>query len=249
MPTTTRRNALKFISLGLGSTAIAPTFLLQACKEAATSTDYTYATFSAPQATALRLIQDMILPKTDTSPAASEVGSVAFADAYVTYAYKPEDKARLLHQLDRFAAKLKETHEADIDDATPEHVEAMFKTYFVDYKAPEEKESGTVVIEGNTVKTGDSEDKTEIDGEAEASESKLTENLNTHEQVEGTIPEYGDDAMEINAMLKGLRGMTLESYFQSEEIGENVLNYDEVPGHWVGQMPLAELPHGRSWSL
>ena len=248
MASINRRDALKYIGLGFGGTAIAPSILLQACRKAAADPTYSYASFSAPQATAMRMIQDMMLPKTDSSPAASEVGSVAYADTYVTYAYKPEEKARLLHQLDRFAAKLKEDHSAELDDATPEHVESMFKVYFVDYKAPEVDESATVTIEGNTVKVPDRAG--EESGEEAAGETKLGENLNTHEQVEAPVPQYGDDAMEINAMLKGLRGMTLESYFQSEFVGEEVLNYQEVPGKWIGQMPLSDLDReNRSWSL
>ena len=86
MATTTRRDALKYIGLGFGGVAIAPSFLLQACREAASNPTYTYASFTAPQATALRLIQDMILPKTESSPSASEVGSVQFADTYVNMA-------------------------------------------------------------------------------------------------------------------------------------------------------------------
>ncbi len=244
----TRRDALKYIGLGFGGAAIAPSALLSACRKAASDPTYAYQSFSAPQAASLRLIQDMILPKTEGSPSASEVGSVEFADAYVTHAYEAADKARLLHQLDRFAARLKDEQGADLDDATPEQVEAMFKTYFVDYEAPVAAKSATVMIEGNEVAAPD---RAGIDdGEASAGETKLGENLNTHEQVEAPVPQYGDDGMEINAMLKGLRGMTLESYFQSEYVGEEVLNYAEVPGKWIGQMPLSDLPRAnRSWSL
>ncbi len=242
MATTTRRDALKYIGLGFGGVAIAPAVLLQACREAAKDPAYTYSTLSPRQATALRLIQDTILPKTESSPSASEVGSVAYADTYLTYGYKPEDKAQFLHQLDRFDAKLKEGG-ADLDSATPEQVEAMFKTYFVDYKEPEAPAAGgSVTIEGNTVKTPATEDD-------EAGTPKITENLNANEQTEAPVPQYGDDSSEINKLLKGLRSMTLESYFQSEIVGETVLNYQEVPGKWVGQMPISELPKGRAWSL
>ncbi len=44
-----------------------------------------------------------------------------------------------------------------------------------------------------------------------------------------------------------LKGMCLMAYFSSEKIGEEVLNYDPVPGQFSGCIPLSEV--GRSWSL
>ena len=77
--------------------------------------------------------------------------------------------------------------------------------------------------------------------------------MNTHEQVEeATYNEAiaGEDSLEINDLLTKLRWMTMESYYASEHVGEEVLNYDEVPGKWIGQFPMSELPRpNRSWSL
>ncbi len=44
-----------------------------------------------------------------------------------------------------------------------------------------------------------------------------------------------------------LKGLCLFGYFSSEEVGENVLNYDPVPGKFVGCVPLSEI--GNAWSL
>ncbi len=239
MAMTTRRDALKFIGLGFGGAAIAPSILFQSCKTAATDPTYSYATFSDLQATAMRLIQDTILPKTDT-PSASEVGSVQFADAYITHGFKPKERNRLLYQLDRFAERLKADHGGDLESATPEQMSAMMDTYFVGYKAPEKK-GLSMEIEGNKI-TKEESKTAESEGD-----------MNTHEQVEdATYNEAmaeGDD-LEINDLLTKLRWMTMESYYASEYIGEEVLNYVEVPGKWVGQMPISELPRpNRSWSL
>lgn len=46
-----------------------------------------------------------------------------------------------------------------------------------------------------------------------------------------------------------LKGATLLGYFTSEEVGENVLNYDPVPGGYNGCMPMEDVPNGRTWSL
>ena len=242
---TTRRDALKFIGFGIGGVAIAPSVLLQACKEAAQAgPSYTYQTFSPTQAATLRLIQDTILPKTDT-PSASEVGSVEFADTYIHYTFNPEDKARMLHQLDRFAAKLQEEHGASLEAATPEQIDAMFRTYFSEYKAPEANGKITMEIEGNKIEKEESEESAE---EVKSEMSNDPADLNTHNQVEEAVS-YEPDPVEINKLLTDIRWLTFESYFASEQIGENVLNYVDVPGKWVGQYPMSEVPKGRAWSL
>ncbi len=44
-----------------------------------------------------------------------------------------------------------------------------------------------------------------------------------------------------------VKGLALFGYFSSEEVGKNVLNYDPVPGKFVGCMPLSEI--GNAWTL
>ncbi len=44
-----------------------------------------------------------------------------------------------------------------------------------------------------------------------------------------------------------LKGLCLFGYFSSELVGEEVLNYDPVPGQFAGCVPLDEI--GRAWSL
>jgi hypothetical protein len=43
------------------------------------------------------------------------------------------------------------------------------------------------------------------------------------------------------------KGLVLFGYFSSEEVGKHVLNYDPVPGKFIGCMPLSEV--GSAWSL
>jgi len=222
MSTTSRRNVLKFIGLGGITTAIAPTVLLQACKEAATTAQaYTFSTLSAGQAATVKAIQDLIIPRTDT-PSASDVGSVEFLDTFITHAYKPADRKRMLHQLDVFAAKLKEAHSVAPGDASEGQLSELMDAFFVNYSAPEKPEV-EMEIEGNKIE-------------------------NVKEDSDEAVV-YEDDATELNNLLKGIRGLTLESYFQSEKVGTEVLNYLPVPGPYIGQMPISDLPNGRNWSL
>jgi hypothetical protein len=215
---------LKFIGLGSITTAIAPAVLLQACKEAAavSADGYTYTALNASQAAVVKAIQDTIIPRTDT-PSASDVGSVEFLDTYMTHAYAPEDKEGMLHRLNLFASKLKDEHSVKAAGATEEQMGAMMEQYFVNYKAPKQATDVQMEIEGNTI-------------DSEGADTDVAY-------------EYKDDAYEINSLLAGIRWITLESYFQSEEVGTEVLNYLPVPGPYIGQMPIADLPNGRNWSL
>lgn len=44
-----------------------------------------------------------------------------------------------------------------------------------------------------------------------------------------------------------LKFQVLWAYFSSEEIGKNVLNYDPIPGEYLGCIPVADV--GKVWSL
>jgi len=44
-----------------------------------------------------------------------------------------------------------------------------------------------------------------------------------------------------------LKSQVLWGYFSSEEIGKNVLNYDPIPGEYLGCIPVSEV--GKVWSL
>lgn len=44
-----------------------------------------------------------------------------------------------------------------------------------------------------------------------------------------------------------IKSLALWGYFSSEEIGKNVLNYDPIPGEYLGCIPLSDV--GKTWSL
>ena len=58
----------------------------------------------------------------------------------------------------------------------------------------------------------------------------------------------GELAEKLPFILK-FKEMTIAGYFSSKEVAMNVLNYDPVPGKYVGCYPMAEVKDGRSWAL
>ncbi len=51
------------------------------------------------------------------------------------------------------------------------------------------------------------------------------------------------------SLLGNLRGMTIWGWKASEEIGENVLAYEPIPGQQIGCLPLQEATGGKTYSL
>lgn len=60
--------------------------------------------------------------------------------------------------------------------------------------------------------------------------------------------EDNQDTLIYNALV-GLRSSTVWAYKTSQQIGENVLAYDLVPGEQKGCIPLEDATGGKAWSL
>ncbi|WP_298555956.1 gluconate 2-dehydrogenase subunit 3 family protein [uncultured Algibacter sp.] len=64
-----------------------------------------------------------------------------------------------------------------------------------------------------------------------------------------TLPDLEKDHYMLYKFLIAVRRYTLLGYFTSEKIGEDVLNYDPVPGQQLGCIPLENVPNGHTWSF
>ncbi|MFC4636437.1 gluconate 2-dehydrogenase subunit 3 family protein [Dokdonia ponticola] len=51
------------------------------------------------------------------------------------------------------------------------------------------------------------------------------------------------------SLLGNIRGMTVWGWKSSEEIGENVLAYEPIPGQQIGCLPVSEATGGKAYSL
>lgn len=83
------------------------------------------------------------------------------------------------------------------------------------------------------------------------SEAKRTEVLKAEETSSGKFnPVVWGTAVGNQGPIgfyRSMKSMAIWAYFTSEEIGENVLNYDPIPGNYDGCKPLSEI--GNRWSL
>ncbi|WP_339657228.1 gluconate 2-dehydrogenase subunit 3 family protein [uncultured Maribacter sp.] len=83
------------------------------------------------------------------------------------------------------------------------------------------------------------------------SEAHKTEVLNEAEKSSGKFGSgvwgTGVGPQETIGFYRSMKSMAIWAYFTSEEIGENILSYDPIPGKYEPCKPLSEV--GNKWSL
>lgn len=196
-----RRDALKNIGLSLSYTAMAPSALsiLQGCTTE--KKKWIPLFFNIEEATIVKTIIDLILPKTEATPGAIDVNVPEFIDllAYKSYIYEEQLKFRegitaIINELTP-----ENNPEFKISNLTPEDYHTILSKYL---KAPKEKQTQFSI------------------------EEKL-----------------------VFDALSDLRGKAIWAYRTSQEIGENVMAYDPIPGIQKGCISLDEATNGKLWSL
>ncbi len=97
-----RREAIKHASLIMGGAFVSSSLIWQGCKTSGSTSTYTPQLFTEAQMKTLTAMVDVILPKSDDSPSASEVGVPAYIDNMLFGFGDPEDNGQALAALDNF---------------------------------------------------------------------------------------------------------------------------------------------------
>ncbi|MEZ4875021.1 MAG: gluconate 2-dehydrogenase subunit 3 family protein [Flavobacteriaceae bacterium] len=228
-----RRQALRNLGWGAGALVATPTIIsiLQSCKEAGPS--FVPAFVSPAQGHALMSMVDLIIPNDEAIPGAVAMGVHQFIDSYWNEVLTP-DNALLA---DRFGKGLPVSEQQMIKNA--------FDTFESEYKATFNKEDMSK-------------------GTPEEFDQMLSKYLKTSkEEQRGYQMKYGEYMQALNSdpaatldkdaqlfnLLSSIRGLTIWGWKTSEQIGENVLWYDPVPGQDKGCIPLSEAGNGNAMSL
>ena len=219
-----RRQALRNIGFGAGIIVIGPTTLslLQSCKNDP-EYDWQPVFLTAGHGLVLKNILDVILPTTDT-PGANDVNVAQFIDAYMKEVPSPKDQKQFKRAAEAFSQAFKNELEKEAENGGPEDFENIVAKFL---KATPAQKENFVKRSGETQdpmdKTPDSEDK----------------ELFSPEEADALAFTY----------LKNVRDMGIWAWKTSEEIGENVLWYDPVPGEYIPCAPVNELGNGKAMSL
>lgn len=59
---------------------------------------------------------------------------------------------------------------------------------------------------------------------------------------------FNEEEKSVSEFVNQVKGMTVWGFKTSEEIGENVMAYDPIPGAYIGCESLEELTGGKAWS-
>ena len=197
-----RRDALKNIGLAAGFAAITPSIfsMLQGCSSNTETWIPSYLT--SEEKTVITNLVDIIIPKTATAPAASEVNVPQFIDKYILEVLDVKDQEITKTAFEKIIIILKPDADSNLSDVTTEQYKSLLDEHMFLSE--------------------------EIDPEREANSEALD--------------------MTSSEFLNQLKWMTIYAYKNSEEVGENVLAYDPIPGaYYCGE--LQELTGGKSYSL
>ncbi len=131
-----RREALKNIGLSAGFVIATPSLfsLLQSCTSDVTT--WTPVFLSEEQGVVLKGIVDVILPKTDDTPSASEVNVPEFIDKYANEVMDLEEQVKLITAYDNLIVLIKTEYNEDISKVSSENYMALLDTHM---KLPKEE--------------------------------------------------------------------------------------------------------------
>ena len=219
-----RRQALRNIGFGAGIFVIGPTTLglLQSCKNDP-EYDWEPVFLSAGHGLVLKKILDVILPTTET-PGANDVNVAQFIDKYLNEVPPPEDRDKFKRAALAFSQAFKNETEKDAEEGESADFEKIVAKFLK--ATPAEKE---IYVE----RSGATQDP--MDKNPETQENQIF----SREDADALAFSY----------LKNVRDMGIWAWKTSEEIGENVLWYDPVPGEYVPCAPITELGNGKAMSL
>ncbi len=137
-----RRDALKNIGLAAGFAAISPSIfsMLQSCTSNTETWIPNYLT--SDEKVVVTNLVDIIIPKTATTPAATEVGVPQFIDNYILEVLETKDQEITRTAFDRIISILKPNQDSSLDDITTEQYKALLdKHMFLSNEKDPEREA------------------------------------------------------------------------------------------------------------
>jgi len=137
-----RRDALKNIGLAAGFAAITPSIfsMLQSCTSNTETWVPNYLT--SDEKTIVTKLADIMIPKTATTPSASEVNVPQFIDNYILEVLETKDQEMTRAAFNKIITLLKRDTESNIDDVTLEQYKSLLDEHmFLSKEVDPEREA------------------------------------------------------------------------------------------------------------
>ncbi|MDT0691615.1 gluconate 2-dehydrogenase subunit 3 family protein [Salegentibacter sp. F188] len=223
-----RRQALKNLGFGAGIMVVGPTTLglLQSCKNER-NYEWEPTILNAAQGFALTRILDVILPTTDT-PGAGDLNIAQFLDSYINEVASEESQKEFMESADAFAQAFEERFDKSTGEGSQEEYEEIIAKYL---RATPEERDGYARRNTETQDPQDKDPAQKAEADAEVNNSGINADAGAY------------------SYLENVREMAIWAWKTSEEVGENVLWYDPIPGEYIPCGPVEELGGGKAMSL
>lgn len=243
-----RRIALKNMGLALGYTVATPTLIsiVQSCKKEV-AFDWKPSFFSPEEGHVVKLMVDILLPKTDT-PSASELNVHIFIDELA-------DKV-MFSDADFLSLPSAKQNIENIEDRY------IDTGYFIKHSRDFFRKTMSVFVNRTLTESG-KENIHELNAQdlektltsvykiAEAQKDARKKVLQAYIKglfTDSTSPPLNDDQLSC-VFAESFRDMTIMGYKTTEYIGENVLAYQPIPGEYIACGDIDELTGGKAYSI
>ena len=136
-----RRDAIKNIGLAAGFAAISPSIfsMLQSCTTDAETWTPSYLT--SDEKTVVTSLVDIIIPKTSSTPAATEVGVPQFIDKYILEVLNPKDQQITRAAFNKIITLLKPDNESQLSNLTSQQYKTLLDDHmFLNNETDPERE-------------------------------------------------------------------------------------------------------------
>lgn len=157
--------------------------------------------------------------------------------------FSPEEGVVIKNFADLILPKTEATPGA-LDINVPEFLDLYMEKAYSDEIQGETREGLKAILEALNI----TEENPAANLKTEDYDALLSKYLRTKQEEHDVFREDKTDKA-IFETLWGIRDKVVWAYRTSEEIGENVLAYDPIPGAQLGCIPLEEATGGKMWSL
>lgn len=254
----TRRDVIKQTALltGYALTASMMQGILNGCQSNTSNADWKPSYFTQEQADLVSAIADRILPRTNT-PGALDAGVPAYMEMLLSACIPNREREAFalgLRSINPMAVKTAGKPFLELSKKDQEKVLLLMESEDVLAEIDRREKTWSDPLENlEKANAQRAKQRTQQQSMMQRETVKKSERLNQEMETMSPFPDL--ESFERNRLnntypfFLRFKQMTLAGYFSSKVVGEEVTNYEPVPGVYKGCIPLSEVKNERIYSL